>query len=64
MERQRNVKWPTAWLVYLHHLKFVLFTSGVMKAEPVSSCEKLATSTLETEEYVASKEHAEVKARV
>ena len=33
-------------------------------AEPVSSCEKLATSTLETEEYVALKEHKELKARV
>ena len=39
-------------------------TSGVMKAEPVSSCEKLATSILETEEYnVDSKEHKEMKAR-
>ena len=39
-------------------------STGVMKAEPVSSCEKLATNTLETEEYVDSKEHKEMKARV
>ena len=33
-------------------------------AEPVSSGEKLATSALETEECVDSKEHKEMKARV
>ena len=39
-------------------------STGVVTAEPVSSGEKLATSTLETEEYVDSKEHKEMKARV
>ena len=39
-------------------------STGVMEAEPVSSCEKLATSILETEEYVDSREHKEMKARV